>query len=81
MRLVSFEDTPSVAIGNNPLDDLKSCTSQKAAWVEVLVFYLDLFVPALFETFEFFSEEIFFRLHEAGHYVCYRTLASGIFLL
>ena len=32
-----------------------SCTSLTAAWVEIFVFSLDLFVPALFETFEFSS--------------------------
>ena len=52
-RLVTSEDTPSVAIDNNPLEDSMSCTSLTAAWMEVFVFSFDLFVPALFETFEF----------------------------
>ena len=36
-----------------PLDDSMSYTSLTAACVEVFVFSLDLFAPALFESFEF----------------------------
>ena len=73
------EDTASVIIGNNPLDDSRSCTSLTAAWVEVFVLSLILFVPALFGHLNFASEEIFFRLHGAIHYECYLTVASGFF--
>ena len=63
----------------NLLDDLMSSTSLTPAWVEVFVFFLDLCAAAFLRQSSFPSEETFSRLHGARHYVCYRTLASGIF--
>ena len=63
------EDTPSFAIGNNPLDDSMSCTSLTVAWVEVLVSSMDSCDPAVFETVEFHPKVLFSQLHGARHYV------------